>query len=87
MAMRIPDYPAVETTAVSDDHFVKKGVVTGEKYYRCGVCGFNYPASEFTYFEGKRYCIPHKCYEDINSIIEQRIATRVPREEEPKEGR
>ena len=43
MSMRIPDYPDPETTAVSDDQFVKKGKLTGEKYYRCGVCGYMYP--------------------------------------------
>lgn len=80
--MRIPDYPAVVTTAVADDQFVRKGLLTGEEKHRCGICGYIYPESKLTFFEGKYYCHPHRCYEDIDGIITQRIAAFIPREEE-----
>jgi hypothetical protein len=79
MAMRIPDYPDVETTPVT--RWVKKGKLTQERYYRCGVCGYLYPESEFEVFEGKRYCHKHRCYEDIADIVEDRIAKKgIPHE-------
>jgi len=81
MAMRIPDYPDVETTPVTS--WVKKGKLTQERYYRCSICGYLYPASDFEMFEGKRYCHQHGCCDDIADIVEERVAKKnIPRDGE-----
>ena len=50
----------------------------GDKVYNCDICASAWPKSQFTVFEGKRYCIPYGCYKDIKGIIELRLPVRVP---------
>ncbi len=52
--------------------YKKDGVTPGhrfEKWYRCHICGFNYPESEVVFFRGKPYGIPCGCADDIPDII------------------
>jgi len=47
---------------------VRKGTPTFEKHDRCYQCGFTYPESQFEYYQGKAYCIPGGCNNDIPQL-------------------
>jgi len=55
---------------------VKPGQATDCKWFECSLCGFYYPETDLTEFEGRRYCIPNTCYKDISSIIRSRMSNR-----------
>lgn len=81
MTSTVSGYVAPVTTEL--EFGTRKGQVTGERWYSCGVCGYWFPEGDFQLFEGKRYCKQHDCYEDIEGIIEQRLEKRnIPRDEE-----
>ena len=59
----------------SSDGFVPG--LTGQRSYRCVICGLEYKADQFVIFRGKPYCIPGGCADDIESILMKERAGRL----------
>ena len=38
-----------------------------ERWYTCHLCGFDYPESKVILKGGATFCLPEKCYTDIDS--------------------
>jgi len=59
----------------SSDGFVPG--LTGQRSYRCVICGLAYKEEDVRIFRGKPYCIPGGCADDIESILMKERAGRL----------
>lgn len=51
--------------------------LTGQRSYRCVICGLAYKEDNIRMFRGKPYCIPGGCSDDIESILLKEHADRL----------
>jgi hypothetical protein len=54
-----------EEYSMYEAQFATRGPFSWQKWYTCCECLFDFPEGDVLLKDGKAYCIPNKCYEDV----------------------
>ncbi len=55
---------ATQTLNANEAQQGTSGGPTGQRWWTCAQCRYDYPEDQFMFYGGVPYCIPNGCYEE-----------------------